>query len=168
MQALETLFSNTAPQLAMIEEAGSDAPQATVPAPGAPAEHAESAPAAPPAPPAPAQPAPQNDVAAQAPRSDSASSWSWNNQPAAPPAPAYAPPPAQAPAPAPVAASQGTAQEPGEPATAGSYPEPTPLPTGEGSYVTPLVRKLAAEHSVPLESISGTGVGGRIRKQDVL
>jgi pyruvate dehydrogenase E2 component (dihydrolipoamide acetyltransferase) len=34
--------------------------------------------------------------------------------------------------------------------------------------VTPLVRKLAAEHSVPLESITGTGVGGRIRKQDVL
>ena len=30
------------------------------------------------------------------------------------------------------------------------------------------MRKLATEHSVPLESISGTGVGGRIRKQDVL
>jgi 2-oxoglutarate dehydrogenase E2 component (dihydrolipoamide succinyltransferase) len=30
------------------------------------------------------------------------------------------------------------------------------------------VRKLAAEHAVPLESIAGTGVGGRIRKQDVL
>ena len=68
----------------------------------------------------------------------------------------------------PGSAAQGTAHEPGEPASAGSYPEPTPLPTGEGSYVTPLVRKLAAEHSVPLESISGTGVGGRIRKQDVL
>ena len=51
---------------------------------------------------------------------------------------------------------------------AGSYPEPTPLPSGESPYVTPLVRKLATEHSVPLESISGTGVGGRIRKQDVL
>jgi 2-oxoglutarate dehydrogenase E2 component (dihydrolipoamide succinyltransferase) len=48
------------------------------------------------------------------------------------------------------------------------YPEPTPLPSGESPYVTPLVRKLAAEHSVPLESITGTGVGGRIRKQDVL
>ncbi|MFI6228439.1 2-oxoglutarate dehydrogenase, E2 component, dihydrolipoamide succinyltransferase [Micromonospora echinospora] len=35
-------------------------------------------------------------------------------------------------------------------------------------YVTPLVRKLAAEHGVDLSSISGTGVGGRIRKQDVL
>ena len=46
--------------------------------------------------------------------------------------------------------------------------EPTPLPTGDSPYVTPLVRKLAAEHAVPLEAISGTGVGGRIRKQDVL
>jgi 2-oxoglutarate dehydrogenase E2 component (dihydrolipoamide succinyltransferase) len=34
--------------------------------------------------------------------------------------------------------------------------------------VTPLVRKLAAEHSVSLDAIAGTGVGGRIRKQDVL
>ncbi|GAB3302762.1 2-oxoglutarate dehydrogenase, E2 component, dihydrolipoamide succinyltransferase [Epidermidibacterium keratini] len=36
------------------------------------------------------------------------------------------------------------------------------------AYVTPLVRKLAAEHGVDLNSLSGTGVGGRIRKQDVL
>ncbi|SDE55899.1 2-oxoglutarate dehydrogenase, E2 component, dihydrolipoamide succinyltransferase [Auraticoccus monumenti] len=36
------------------------------------------------------------------------------------------------------------------------------------TYVTPLVRKLAAEHGVDLSSLSGTGVGGRIRKQDVL
>jgi 2-oxoglutarate dehydrogenase E2 component (dihydrolipoamide succinyltransferase) len=34
--------------------------------------------------------------------------------------------------------------------------------------VTPLVRKLAAENNVDLNSINGTGVGGRIRKQDVL
>jgi pyruvate dehydrogenase E2 component (dihydrolipoamide acetyltransferase) len=35
-------------------------------------------------------------------------------------------------------------------------------------YVTPLVRKLAAEHGIDLSSVQGTGVGGRIRKQDVL
>ena len=35
-------------------------------------------------------------------------------------------------------------------------------------YVTPLVRKLAAEHDVDLSTVEGTGVGGRIRKQDVL
>ena len=38
----------------------------------------------------------------------------------------------------------------------------------EGVYVTPLVRKLAAEHGVSLSSVQGTGVGGRIRKQDIL
>ena len=38
----------------------------------------------------------------------------------------------------------------------------------DGPYVTPLVRKLAAEHGVDLAQVSGTGVGGRIRKQDVL
>jgi pyruvate dehydrogenase E2 component (dihydrolipoamide acetyltransferase) len=36
------------------------------------------------------------------------------------------------------------------------------------SYVTPLVRRLAAEHGVELAQVNGTGVGGRIRKQDVL
>jgi 2-oxoglutarate dehydrogenase E2 component (dihydrolipoamide succinyltransferase) len=40
--------------------------------------------------------------------------------------------------------------------------------TDEGAYVTPLVRKLAAENSVDLGSVRGTGVGGRIRKQDVI
>src|SRR5262249_53597181 len=35
-------------------------------------------------------------------------------------------------------------------------------------YVTPLVRKLAAEHGIDLGTVSGTGVGGRIRKQDIL
>jgi 2-oxoglutarate dehydrogenase E2 component (dihydrolipoamide succinyltransferase) len=58
------------------------------------------------------------------------------------------------------AAEQGQAEE---------YPPPTPLPSaGEAPYVTPLVRKLAAEHAVDLETVTGTGVGGRIRKQDVI
>ncbi len=38
----------------------------------------------------------------------------------------------------------------------------------KGAYVTPLVRKMAAEQGVDLSSVEGTGVGGRIRKQDVL
>ena len=37
-----------------------------------------------------------------------------------------------------------------------------------GTYVTPLVRKIAAENNIDLSTITGTGVGGRIRKQDVL
>jgi pyruvate dehydrogenase E2 component (dihydrolipoamide acetyltransferase) len=40
--------------------------------------------------------------------------------------------------------------------------------SADGPYVTPLVRKLAAEHGVNLATVAGTGVGGRIRKQDVL
>ena len=39
---------------------------------------------------------------------------------------------------------------------------------GNVPYVTPLVRKLADKHDVDLNSVEGTGVGGRIRKQDVL
>ncbi len=108
--------------------------------------------------------------------------WSPSAQPAAPqpaqPQPAasqqqyaapqyapaqYAPPqPAAQQAPAPAAAAAAPDQ-------GGHYATPTPLPTGgDGPYVTPLVRKLASEHGVELESVSGTGVGGRIRKQDVL
>jgi 2-oxoglutarate dehydrogenase E2 component (dihydrolipoamide succinyltransferase) len=41
-------------------------------------------------------------------------------------------------------------------------------PPDASAYVTPLVRKLASEHGVDLASLTGTGVGGRIRKQDVL
>jgi pyruvate dehydrogenase E2 component (dihydrolipoamide acetyltransferase) len=60
--------------------------------------------------------------------------------------------------------SNGSQVQPAE-----EYPAPTPLPSsGDAPYVTPLVRKLAAEHAVKLESVTGTGVGGRIRKQDVI
>jgi 2-oxoglutarate dehydrogenase E2 component (dihydrolipoamide succinyltransferase) len=97
-------------------------------------------------------------------------------EPAPPPAAPEPPAPAQAEAPplAPAYTSAAPAASPAQAAPAesepyGAYPEPTPLPTGgESPYVTPLVRKLAAEHSVSLESVNGTGVGGRIRKQDVL
>jgi 2-oxoglutarate dehydrogenase E2 component (dihydrolipoamide succinyltransferase) len=37
-----------------------------------------------------------------------------------------------------------------------------------GTYLTPLVRKLAADKGVDVASLVGTGVGGRIRKEDVL
>src|SRR5699024_8617527 len=64
-----------------------------------------------------------------------------------------APQPTPAPAPAPAAEEAPTS------------PEETPR--GDG-YVTPLVRRLAREQNVDLEQVTGTGVGGRIRKQDVL
>ncbi|MBG6085663.1 2-oxoglutarate dehydrogenase, E2 component, dihydrolipoamide succinyltransferase [Zhihengliuella flava] len=39
-------------------------------------------------------------------------------------------------------------------------------PSADG-YVTPLVRKLANQNDIDLSTVKGTGVGGRIRKQDV-
>ncbi|OEJ27204.1 2-oxoglutarate dehydrogenase, E2 component, dihydrolipoamide succinyltransferase [Streptomyces agglomeratus] len=101
-------------------------------------------------------------------------------EPAAAPAPAPAPAPAeaavQAPAPAqPAPAAPAPAPAAPAPAAAApAAPAPAPAPaapsTGDadGAYVTPLVRKLAAENSVDLGSVKGTGVGGRIRKQDVV
>ena len=45
---------------------------------------------------------------------------------------------------------------------------PSPVAGDYEGYVTPLVRKLAREHDVDLSTVTGTGVGGRVRKQDVL
>jgi 2-oxoglutarate dehydrogenase E2 component (dihydrolipoamide succinyltransferase) len=163
-------------QLAVIEDSELAAPAPETAAPAAP-EAASPAPAAPAAP----EPAAPASAAAEAANGGSpapapADTRPWS-QPAAPPprpappVPAYAPRVQAAPAPAPAPTPEpAPAPAAGAPAaqSADGYPEPTPLPSGESPYVTPLVRKLAAEHSVPLESISGTGVGGRIRKQDVL
>ena len=51
-----------------------------------------------------------------------------------------------------------------------AQPAPTFTPPSDSDriYVTPLVRRLAAQQGVDLASISGSGVGGRIRKEDVL
>ncbi|WP_344307429.1 2-oxoglutarate dehydrogenase, E2 component, dihydrolipoamide succinyltransferase, partial [Streptomyces turgidiscabies] len=75
-----------------------------------------------------------------------------------------------APAPAPVQAAAPVAPPAPAPApVAPAAPAPAAAQaTDEGAYVTPLVRKLAAENGVDLGSVKGTGVGGRIRKQDVL
>jgi pyruvate dehydrogenase E2 component (dihydrolipoamide acetyltransferase) len=94
-----------------------------------------------------------------------------------PPAPAYQPaaayqrPVYEAPAqPAPAAQPYEPVRQE-QPAAAEEYPaqqEPVMPSGGDTPYVTPLVRKLAAEHAVSLDQVSGTGVGGRIRKQDVI
>ena len=83
----------------------------------------------------------------------------------APSVPPAAPAPA-APAPAAPAPAAPVPATPAAPAVA-----PTPSPRADAassSYVTPLVRRLAAENGVDLASVTGTGVGGRIRKADVL
>jgi 2-oxoglutarate dehydrogenase E2 component (dihydrolipoamide succinyltransferase) len=76
--------------------------------------------------------------------------------------PAAAPPPPPGPA-APTAPAAANA-----PAASATGDEDEGEAGGGPSYVTPLVRRLAAEHGVDLADVTGTGVGGRIRKQDVL
>ncbi|GGY53415.1 hypothetical protein GCM10010363_38110 [Streptomyces omiyaensis] len=116
---------------------------------------AGAAPAAAPAP-APAAPA-----AAPAPAAPAAAP-----APAAPAAPAPAAPAA---APAPVApAAPSIAPAVVTPVPATPAPAAAPAPAEDGAYVTPLVRKLATENGVDLAAVKGSGVGGRIRKQDVL
>jgi pyruvate dehydrogenase E2 component (dihydrolipoyllysine-residue acetyltransferase) len=98
--------------------------------------------------------------------------------PPAPSTPAYAPPPAYGqPSPAAPAASVPAPGRPApeESAAPSAAPSQAGAPAAESApgggdvpYVTPLVRKLAAEHAVDLENVNGTGVGGRIRKQDVI
>jgi len=102
------------------------------------------------------------------------------------PAPAESPaePAAQAPAepeakaePTPAPAEEKPAAEPTpapaaeKPAPAAEKPAEQPAAASRGdevTYVTPLVRRLAQQQGVDLASISGSGVGGRIRKEDVL
>jgi pyruvate dehydrogenase E2 component (dihydrolipoamide acetyltransferase) len=94
------------------------------------------------------------------------------------PEPEKAPEREQAPEPEPEQAAKPDASqpEPAKPETQAA-PADSPAPAraessddngGGDSYVTPIVRKLAKQHGVDLASVTGTGVGGRIRKQDVL
>jgi 2-oxoglutarate dehydrogenase E2 component (dihydrolipoamide succinyltransferase) len=136
------------------------APGAAAPAGAAPPPQAQAQVPPPSAPPAsqfqgPPVSAPYQPPASQAaPRQEAPATPPPPSGPAAQPA-AQAPP--SGPPSAPVA--DGQAVDAGTPL----------LPAGpDGPYVTPLVRKLAAEHGVDLAQVSGTGVGGRIRKQDVL
>jgi pyruvate dehydrogenase E2 component (dihydrolipoamide acetyltransferase) len=104
-----------------------------------------------PSPPAPAPQAPAPQIPQQAAQPQPAPQQAAQQPQAGPPvaAPAEQPAPAEAP---PEADGVGPDLESG----------------AEGPYVTPLVRKLAAEHGIDLGNVAGTGVGGRIRKQDVL
>ena len=118
-------------------------------------------------PPAYGQPQPAAPYASSAPAYGQPASSAPYSQPVptTPSAPAGQVP-AQGQTPRPSAGGSAPADAQAE---AEEYPPPTPLPTGaDAPYVTPLVRKLAAEHAVNLETVTGTGVGGRIRKQDVI
>lgn len=125
-----------------------------------------AAPAAAPAEaPAPAAEAPAAQAAAPAPAAQAPVSEAPVDKPAERPA-----------AEAPVAAPAEAAPEQATGGAAGGSSTPAPaaeqklsLPTeNDNLYVTPLVRRLASQQGVDLASVTGTGVGGRIRKEDVL
>ncbi|MEO8528442.1 MAG: biotin/lipoyl-containing protein, partial [Pseudolysinimonas sp.] len=103
---------------------------------------------------------------------------------ASPPTPEPAPAPVVEATPAPAVAPEPVAPEPVAPAAVAPVPVAAPAPVvapaptvapppaattnAHAGYVTPIVRKLANEKGVDLTGLTGTGVGGRIRKQDVL
>ena len=133
--------------LAIVGE-GAAAPAAppAAEAPAVPVTEAAPAPVAPPVAETPAAPvAPPAPVAAPPVAA-----------PAAPPAPVAAP--VAPPAPAPVAAAPVAAAPIAMPSVSENDP----------TYVTPIVRKLASDMGVDLARVTGTGVGGRIRKEDVM
>lgn len=74
------------------------------------------------------------------------------------PTPIITPTPASVPTPAVVASAP----------TANPVPVQAASPNNSSAYATPLVRKIAAERGVDLSTVAGTGVGGRIRKEDIL
>jgi 2-oxoglutarate dehydrogenase E2 component (dihydrolipoamide succinyltransferase) len=134
-------------QLAVIG-AASSAGGSAAPAPAAPPKQEQ-------------QPEPTPEPAQQATGQTGGDRGASGAQPAQ--SPASAPPPAPAPsAPAPTPSAPAPTPSAPAPSTDGAGPD------GSGTYVTPLVRRLAAERGVDLGSLTGSGVGGRIRKQDVL
>jgi len=88
---------------------------------------------------------------------------------AAPEATTAAPPPAAPPAaeaalPAPPVAATPIGEPAAPPAPA---PSPAPVGSGTGLVLSPVVRKLLGEHGIDPASVTGTGLGGRITRDDV-
>jgi 2-oxoglutarate dehydrogenase E2 component (dihydrolipoamide succinyltransferase) len=113
---------------------------------------------------APAEPsAPEAEAegpAAEAPAAD-APAPEAEAAPPAEPQPAEEPEPAEAEAAAPAEAPAPAAAPPAAPA-------PAPSGGGSGKLLSPVVRRLIAEHELDPDAIEGTGVGGRITRNDVL
>ena len=85
------------------------------------------------------------------------------SEPAAAPA-APAPAPAAPVNPFPTPASLAQTAETGQLAQSSAS---TPAQVCQSGYVTPIVRKLAREAGIELAEVTGTGIGGRIRREDV-
>jgi pyruvate dehydrogenase E2 component (dihydrolipoamide acetyltransferase) len=84
------------------------------------------------------------------------------------PVAAPTPPPVAAPV-APVVAAAPVATPPvvAAPVVVTPSAPVAPVAQPQDSYVTPIVRKLASDLGVNLASVRGTGIGGRIRREDV-
>ncbi len=114
----------------------------------------------------PASPAPQEEQEEQAePAEEPAEEPAGESAESAPAEEAHEEPAEEA-RPEPAAEPESQPEQPEQP----EQPAAAASSGGRDSaaYVTPLVRKMATQHGVDLASIAGTGVGGRIRKQDVL
>ena len=88
-------------------------------------------------------------------------------EPAPAPAPAPAPEPAVAPAPAPAPAPAAPAPA-AAPAAPAPVAESTTAKAGDNRLLSPVVRRLVNENGLNPDSITGTGPGGRITRDDVL
>jgi pyruvate dehydrogenase E2 component (dihydrolipoamide acetyltransferase) len=85
------------------------------------------------------------------------------------PAPAPEPEPEPEPTPAPEPVAEAPAPEPVAPAPEQPAPAPAPAESnGDGQLLSPVVRRLIAEHGLDPANITGTGAGGRITRDDVL
>lgn len=87
------------------------------------------------------------------------------------PAPAAAPAPTPQPAPAAAPAPARVAEPTPQPAPVAPAPAPaatTAQSSSDSRLLSPVVRRLVAEHNLDVEGILGTGLGGRITREDVL
>ena len=175
VQPGQTVAVNTV--VARIGEAGE--------AKGAPAAKAEPAPAAAPAARPAASPKPPETAAAPKPPETAAAPKPPESAAPKPPAPAATakpaepkPAPSPAPSPAPAVARSESPQEKERPTPARPAEAPAAAPAASGQAASfeervrtrssPLVRKIAQENAVAIAEVEGTGIAGRVTKNDIL
>ena len=117
----------------------------------------------------------QSSAAAEAPAAKPAEETPEKSEVAAPAPP---PPAAEKPAPPPPAPQPPAPVAPPPPPPVEAKPAPPPAPKQDGTVATaeelrrtkssPLVRKIAQQHNVDISQLEGTGLSGRVTKNDIL